>query len=43
MGSSPNLTLLAKVMEGESLDDVINPLIAEDQAARLSALEDEFG
>ncbi|MDO8799125.1 peptide chain release factor 1 [Phenylobacterium sp.] len=40
-----NLTLynLAKVMEGESLDDVINPLIAEDQAARLSALEDEFG
>ncbi len=39
-----NLTLynLAKVMEGESLDDVINPLIAEDQAARLSALEDEF-
>ena len=40
-----NLTLynLAKVMEGESLDDVINPLIAEDQAARLAALEDEFG
>ena len=40
-----NLTLynLAKVIEGESLDDVINPLIAEDQAARLSALEDEFG
>ena len=40
-----NLTLynLAKVMEGENLDDVINPLIAEDQAARLSALEDEFG
>ncbi len=40
-----NLTLynLAKVMEGEALDDVINPLIAEDQAARLSALEDEFG
>jgi len=40
-----NLTLynLAKIMEGESLDDVINPLIAEDQAARLSALEDEFG
>ena len=39
-----NLTLynLAKVMEGESLDDVINPLIAEDQAARLAALEDEF-
>jgi peptide chain release factor 1 len=40
-----NLTLynLAKVMEGESLDDVINPLIAEDQAGRLAALEDEFG
>ena len=40
-----NLTLynLAKVMEGEALDDVINPLIAEDQAARLAALEDELG
>ncbi|UTP40662.1 peptide chain release factor 1 [Phenylobacterium sp. LH3H17] len=40
-----NLTLynLAKVMEGEGLADVINPLIAEDQAARLAALEDEFG
>ena len=40
-----NLTLynLAKIMEGEALDDVINPLIAEDQAARLAALEDEFG
>ena len=40
-----NLTLynLPKVLEGEALDDVINPLIAEDQAARLSALEDEFG
>ena len=39
-----NLTLynLAKVIEGEALDDVINPLIAEDQAARLAALEDEF-
>ncbi len=39
-----NLTLynLPKVLEGEALDDVINPLIAEDQAARLSALEDEF-
>ena len=39
-----NLTLynLPKVLEGESLDDVINPLIAEDQAARLSALEEEF-
>jgi peptide chain release factor 1 len=40
-----NLTLynLPKVMEGEALDDVINPLIAEDQAARLAALEDELG
>jgi len=39
-----NLTLynLPKVMEGEALDDVIEPLIAEDQAARLAALEDEF-
>jgi peptide chain release factor 1 len=39
-----NLTLynLPKIMEGEALNDVINPLIAEDQAARLSALEDEF-
>jgi len=39
-----NLTLynLAKIMEGEALDDVIGPLIAEDQAARLAALEDEF-
>ena len=40
-----NLTVynLAKVIEGEALDDIINPLIAEDQAARLAALEDEFG
>ncbi len=40
-----NLTLynLPKVMEGEALDDVIEPLIAEDQAARLAALEDELG
>ena len=39
-----NLTLynLAKVIEGEALDDVINPLIAEDQAARLAALEEEY-
>ena len=37
-----NLTLynLAKVIEGEALDDVINPLIAEDQAERLATLED---
>ena len=40
-----NLTLynLPKVIEGESLDDVINPLIAEDQAARLASLEESFG
>ena len=39
-----NLTLynLPKIMEGEALDDVIEPLIAEDQAARLAALEDEL-
>ena len=39
-----NLTIynLPKVLEGEALDEVLNPLIAEDQAARLSALEDEF-
>src|SRR6201996_5601438 len=38
-----NLTLynLPKVLEGEDLDDIIDPLIAEDQAARLSALEAE--
>ena len=37
-----NLTLynLAKVVEGEALDDVINPLIAEDQAERLATLEE---
>jgi len=39
-----NLTLynLTKVIEGEALDDVIEPLIAEDQAARLASLEDSF-
>jgi peptide chain release factor 1 len=39
-----NLTVynLPKVLEGEALDDVIEPLIAEDQAARLAALEDEL-
>jgi peptide chain release factor 1 len=39
-----NLTLynLPKVLEGEALDDVVEPLIAEDQAARLAALEDEL-
>ncbi len=37
-----NLTLynLQKVIEGEALDEVINPLIADDQAARLASLED---
>jgi peptide chain release factor 1 len=39
-----NLTLynLPKVLEGEALDEVIEPLIAEDQAARLATLEDDF-
>jgi peptide chain release factor 1 len=39
-----NLTLynLPRILEGEALDEVIDPLIAEDQAARLSMLEDEF-
>ncbi len=37
-----NLTLynLSKVISGESLDEVIEPLIAEDQAARLASLEE---
>jgi peptide chain release factor 1 len=36
-----NLTLynLPRVIEGEALDEVIEPLIAEDQAARLASLE----
>ena len=36
-----NLTLynLPKVVEGEALDEIINPLIADDQAARLASLE----
>ena len=39
-----NLTLynLAKVMEGDALDDIIKPLIAEDQAARLASLEEGY-
>src|SRR6202042_525105 len=39
-----NLTLhkLPQILEGESLDDVIGPLIAEDQAARLATLEDSL-
>ena len=37
-----NLTLynLANIVAGDALDDVIKPLIAEDQAARLSQLEE---
>jgi len=37
-----NLTLynLPKVMRGEALDDVIGPLITEDQAARLASLDE---
>jgi peptide chain release factor 1 len=40
-----NLTLynLPKIMEGDGLEELITALIAEDQAARLAALEDEFG
>jgi peptide chain release factor 1 len=36
-----NLTLykIDKVMSGEALDDIIDPLIAEDQAERLAAVE----
>jgi peptide chain release factor 1 len=39
-----NLTLynLPKIIEGEALDDVIEPLIAEDQAARLASLEESL-
>jgi peptide chain release factor 1 len=39
-----NLTLynLARVIEGDSLDDIIKPLIAEDQAARLASLEEGY-
>ena len=39
-----NLTLynLPKVIAGEALDDLIDPLIAEDQAARLASLEDSL-
>jgi peptide chain release factor 1 len=40
-----NLTLynLPKVMEGEGLEELIQALIADDQAARLATLEDSFG
>jgi peptide chain release factor 1 len=39
-----NLTLynLPKVLEGEALDELIDALIADDQAARLAALEEEL-
>ncbi len=39
-----NLTLynLPKVMEGEALDEVVAALMADDQAARLAALEEEL-
>jgi peptide chain release factor 1 len=37
-----NLTLynLPRIMEGEALDEIIGPLTAEDQAARLASLEE---
>jgi peptide chain release factor 1 len=40
-----NLTLynLSRVIEGDALDDIIAPLIAEDQAERLATLEESFG
>jgi peptide chain release factor 1 len=40
-----NLTLynLPKVIEGDGLDEVVVALVADDQAARLQALEDELG
>ncbi len=40
-----NLTLynLPKIIEGEALDDLINALIADDQAARLAQLEESLG
>jgi peptide chain release factor 1 len=39
-----NLTLynLPKIMEGDGLDEMIEALVAEDQAARLAALEAEL-
>ena len=40
-----NLTLynLPKIMEGDALDEVIDALIADDQAARLAQLEEGWG
>jgi peptide chain release factor 1 len=39
-----NLTLynLPRILEGDGLEEMVEALIAEDQAARLSALEQEF-
>ncbi len=37
------LHTLPKVMEGDGLDELVRALIADDQAARLTALEDELG
>ena len=36
------LDTLAKVVEGEGLNDMIGSVIAEDQAARLASVEDGF-
>ncbi|MFX8801457.1 peptide chain release factor 1, partial [Acinetobacter baumannii] len=40
-----NLTLynLPKIMEGDGLDEIIDALIADDQAARLAQLEEGWG
>jgi peptide chain release factor 1 len=40
-----NLTLydLPRIIAGEALDEVIDPLIAEDQAARLAGIEEGGG
>ena len=39
-----NLTLynLPKIMNGEALDELLDALIADDQAARLASLDEEF-
>ena len=34
---------LAKVLEGEALDEIIGPLVADDEAARLASLEESGG
>jgi peptide chain release factor 1 len=40
-----NLTLynLPRVIEGEALDEIIGPLIADDESARLASLEEDIG